>query len=309
LNTQNDKQVVKTASEARRAKTKKTLFFIRNLFKEDKLALVGVCMLLFFIVVALFAPVIAPYDPNVIHRHDDGQGAMKRLEPPSREHLFGTTNRGRDIFSQVVMGTRVALFVGLLAAFFVTVVGTIIGLVSGYYGGWIDTFFMRLVDISYAIPFVPFVIILVTLLRPSLMNIVLAIFIISWRTIARILRSQVLSVKERPYVKAGRVAGATNIRIIFLYILPNVLPLALLEMTLRMAQAILAESTVSFLGFGDPSVTSWGQILEQAFMAGAMRDAWWWVLPPGFAIALLIVSVFYTSRVLEVVANPQLRRR
>lgn len=298
---------IKTVAEYRRARIKNSFKFARDLFKEDRLALVGVCLLTFFILVAIFAPVIAPYDPNVIHRNEEG--AMKRLEPPSREHFFGTTNRGRDIFSQVVMGTRVALFVGLLAAFFVTVVGSIIGLISGYYGGWIDTFFMRLVDISYAIPFIPFVIILVTLLRPSLMNIVLAILIVSWRTIARILRSQVLSVKERPYVKAARVAGATNFRIIFLYILPNVLPLALLEMTLRMAQAILAESTISFLGFGDPSVTSWGQILEQAFMAGAMRDALWWVLPPGFAIALLIVSVFYSSRVLEVIANPQLRRR
>jgi len=281
--------------------------FIVDLFREDKLATIGVVVFIIFVVIAVLAPVIAPYEANEMIR--DEAGELRRVEPPSSDHWFGTTNRGRDVFSQVILGSRVALIVGGLAALFVTVIGTNIGLISGYYGGWIDSFFMRVVDISYAIPFIPFVIILVTLLNPSLFNIVLAITILSWRTIARLIRSQVLSVKQRPYVKAAKSAGASNLRIIFLYILPNVLPLALLEMSLRMAQAIIAEASISFVGFGDPSVTSWGQILQQAFSAGAMRHAWWWVIPPGVSIAIVITSVFFASRAIEIVANPQLRRR
>lgn len=270
---------------------KNKLKFVIDLFKEDRLATIGVIFLIIFIAVAILAPVIAPYEATEMVRGEDGE--LKRVEPPSKEHWFGTTNRGRDVFSQVILGSRVALIVGGLAAFFVTFIGTNIGLISGYFGGWIDTFFMQIVDISYAIPFIPFVIILVTFLKPSLFNIVLAISILSWRTIARLIRSQVLTVKERPYVKAAKAAGASDFRIIFLYILPNVLPLALLEMSLRMAQAIIAEASISFVGFGDPSVTSWGQILQQAFSAGAMRNAWWWVIPPGVAIAILITAVFF----------------
>lgn len=269
---------------------KNKLKFVIDLFKEDRLATIGIIFLIIFIAVAILAPVIAPYEATEMVRGEDGE--LKRVEPPSKEHWFGTTNRGRDVFSQVILGSRVALIVGGLATFFVTFIGTNIGLISGYFGGWIDTFFMRIVDISYAIPFIPFVIILVTFLKPSLFNIVLAISILSWRTIARLIRSQVLTVKERPYVKAAKAAGASDFRIIFLYILLNVLPLALLEMSLRMAQAIIAEASISFVGFGDPSVTSWGQILQQAFSAGAMRNAWWWVIPPGVAIAILITAVF-----------------
>ncbi len=290
-----------------RSKMKNSIMFIGEIFREDRLALLGIIVFIIFILVAALAPVLAPYDPNTINRDEDGR--IRRLEPPSWDHFFGTTNRGRDVFSQVIMGSRVALTVGALAAFFVTIIGTNIGLIAGYYGGWLDNLLMRIVDISYAIPFIPFVIILVTLLRPSIFNIILAITVLSWRTIARVLRAQVLSVKQRPYVKAARVAGASNIRIMFLYILPNVLPLALLEMSLRMAQAIIAEASVSFLGFGDPLVTSWGQILQQGFIAGAMRSAWWWVIPPGVAIAIVIMAVFFSSRALEIVANPQLRRR
>ncbi len=282
------------------------LELVKEIFKQDKMALIGTIVFLLFILVAIFAPYIAPHDPMEINRED---GEIMRTEPPSSEYPFGTTNRGRCVFSQVITGSRIALLVGALAAFFVTVIGTNVGLLSGYYGGWVDSFFMRIVDISYAIPFIPFVIILVTLLRPSIYNIILAIVVLTWRTIARVLRAQVLSVKQRPYVKAAKVAGASNARIIFLYILPNVLPLAMLEMSLRMAQAIIAESTVSFLGFGDPDVISWGQILQQGFSGGAMRDAWWWVMPPGIAIAIVVISVFFSSRALEFVANPQLRRR
>ncbi|NBG88150.1 ABC transporter permease [Isachenkonia alkalipeptolytica] len=280
--------------------------FLKNL-KYDKLALLGVVLLVFFIGVAIFSDGIAPHGPR--DRHYDEEGTIRRLEPPSREHPFGTTDVGRDIFSQVVLGTRTALTVGLLAAFLVTVVGSIVGIVAGYYGGWVDTVMMRVVDFFYAIPFIPFVIVLSAVLKPSIWNVILAVSLLSWRTVARLVRSQVLSIVERPYIKAGRVAGAGDFRLMFKYILPNVIPLILLEMAFMVNWAIAAEASIAFLGFGDPSVPSWGQILHIVFSTGNSRVAWWWITTPGLAIVLLLLSIFFVARALEEVVDPRLRRR
>jgi len=275
-----------------------------NLLFNDPLAVAGIIILTIFIIIAIFAPQIAPYDPNEIIRVD---GKIQRLQRPSGEFIFGTTYMGRDIFSQVVMGSRIALRVGLLAAFFVAIIGTTVGLVSGYYGGWIDTIAMRFVDILYGIPFIPFVIILVSLLKPSVWNIILAVSILTWRTVARIVRSQVLSIIQRPYIKAARVAGASDFRIMFFHILPNILPLIFVEMSFIVGWAIISEASVSFVGFGDPRAVSWGKILHTAFNNGAVRVAPWWVAPPGFAIVLLVISVFLISRGIEQAINPRLR--
>jgi len=272
----------------------------------DKLGFIGVVIIIIFLIIALFAPHIAPYDPMESLRDEDG--SLKRLEPPSREHIFGTTNRGRDVFSQVIVGTRVAVVVGLIAAFFVTLIGTNFALISGYYGGWVDNLLMRILDILYGIPFLPFCLVLVALLGPSIFNIILAISLFSWRTVARVIRSEVLTLKERPYILAAKGEGASNFRIMYVYILPNVLPLALLEMSLRVAQAIVTEATLSFLGFGAPGVVSWGQTLQLGFMSGAMRHALWWVLPPGIFLSIFVVSFFFASRTIELAVNPKLRR-
>lgn len=280
--------------------------FLENVVR-DKLALTGAIILLIFIIVGVFSAQIAPYAPDEMIRDESGQ--LKRLLPPNSEHWFGTTNVGRDVFSQVVKGTTTALIVGGLAAFLVTFVGTAIGIIAGYFGGKIDNFLMRIVDIFYAIPFIPFVIVLVALLEPSLWNVILAVSLLTWRTVARIVRSQVLIVVQRPFIKAAKVAGANHSRIMFKYILPNVIPLALLEMAFMVSWAITAEASVAFLGFGDPDATSWGQIIHYNFINGHSRDAWWWAVPPGLAIVLLLVSVFFVARALEEVVNPRLRRR
>ena len=280
--------------------------FIKGL-KKDKLALFGVLMLSVFLVVGLFSTSIAPYEAR--ERHRDETGALRSLEPPSFDHPFGTTNVGRDIYSQVVLGTRTALLVGLLAAFLVTVVGSVVGIVAGFYGGWVDAVLMRIVDFFYAIPFIPFVIVLAAVLNPSIFNVILAVSLLSWRTVARLVRSQVLSVVKRPFIKAGRVAGASNFRLMTRYVLPNVIPLILLEMAFMVNFAIAAEASISFLGFGDPDVPSWGQILSIAFATGYSRTAWWWVISPGLAIVLLLISVFFIARALEEVVDPRLRGR
>lgn len=293
---------------ARRAVNKQSLPYIfwSNL-KRDRLALFGVILLIFFIFIGVFAESLAPHGPR--DRHYDEQGTIRRLEQPSWQHPFGTTDVGRDIFSQVILGTRTALTVGFLAALLVTLVGSVVGIIAGYFGGWTDTVLMRIVDFFYAIPFIPFVIVLSAILQPSIWNIILAVSLLSWRTVARIVRSQVLSIARRPYIKAARVAGAGHLRIMARYILPNVIPLVLLEMAFMVNWAIMAEASVAFLGFGDPRVTSWGQILHINFVSGYSRLAWWWTAPPGLAIVLLLLSIFFVARSLEAVVDPRLRRR
>jgi peptide/nickel transport system permease protein len=280
---------------------------IYHALRNDRLALVGVVVTLLFLVVAAFAPQIAPYDPNTIFR--DEAGRVLILQPPSLAHPFGTTNLGRDVFSMTIHGTRPAVLVGLLAAFLVTVIGTTLGLVSGFYGGWIDSLIMRLVDILYGIPLLPTVLILIVVLGPGLWSFIIAVTALSWRGTARIIRSQVLSVRERPFVKAGRLSGASTPRLIMKYIAPSILPLALLEMSFTVGWVIITEASVAFIGFGDPNMLSWGQVLQMAFLTGSARFAWWWLVPPGAAIVLFVLAIFLSARTLEGVVNPRLRER
>ena len=234
---------------------------------------------------------------------------VSRLLPPSREHWFGTDHLGRDLFSQNVHGSQIALLVGFLGATLVVLIGTNVGLIAGYYRGRTETILMRTVDVMYGIPFEPFALILVLLFQPSLTIVILAVSLLTWRTVARLIRSQVLSLRERPFVKAARVAGASDLRIMYLHIFPNVLPLVFLELAIIVGVSIIAEATLSFLGLGPPQAISWGGILHDARLSGAWRTAWWWNLPPGIFIMTTVLSVFFISRSLEVVANPRLRAR
>lgn len=232
---------------------------------------------------------------------------INELAPPSRDHLFGTTHLGRDIWSQVMYGSRIALLVGITAALVVNIIGVTVGLVAGYYRGTTDSLLMRITDIMYGLPLEAFAIILVLIFGPSLWIIILAIGLLTWRTNARVIRSQVLSLAQRPFIKAARVAGASHLRILFVHIAPNILPLAFLQLAVAIAYAITAEATLSFLGLGPPQLHSWGTILHAARLSGAWRTAWWWVLPPGIFITITVVSVFLISRSLEVLTNPRLR--
>ncbi|HLE77661.1 MAG TPA: ABC transporter permease [bacterium] len=281
------------------------LGILRRILFRDLSTAVGITVIVLFVLVALLAPVLMTDDPWAINRRPNG--TIARLDPPSRAHWLGTTDLGRDIYSQVVVGSRAALLVGFLAALMTTVVGTSVAVIAGYFGGWVDDLLMRVVDFAYAVPFVPFVIILVSLLKPSLANVIIAIALLYWRSSARVIRAQVLSLRERPYIKAARVAGAGPWRIIYHHITPNILPLAMLYMAIGVGWAIITESSVSFLGLGDPLVISWGSMLNLAFTTGAMQRAWWWVLPPGFSIILLVVATFLVGRSVEEYANPRLR--
>lgn len=279
---------------------------VLEVLQRDRLALIGTILYIFFIGVAILAPYIAPYGPLEVVQED---GIWLANEEPSERFLLGTTNLGRDIFSQLVYGSRTALLVGFSAAVAVAFTGTLVGLVSGYFGGLVEAGLMRLADVAFGIPFLPFIIVLVAFMEPSIWNIVVAMALLLWRDTGRVIRSQVLVVKEKAFVSAARVSGASDWRIIFLYIAPSILPLSFLYGSLAIGWAILTEASVSFLGFGDPNAVSWGFMLQDAFVSQAMsRGAWYWIIPPGVAIMLSVMAGFFIGRGFEEVLFPRLRR-
>ena len=265
----------------------------------------GLVVVLLFIVVAVLAPLIAPYGAFEVVYHADH--SVIRLSPPSWQNWFGTTNQGMDVFSQLVWGSRVALIVGLLSALGSVVLGTLIGLIAGYFGGWVDEVLMRLTDVAFGIPFLPFAMVVISIAKPSLGLVILLVVFFLWRTTARVIRAQVLTLKTRPFIWAARAAGAGDVQILFRHITPNVLPLSFLYMAIGVQGGVMLEAALSFLGFGDPNVLSWGIMLNAAFQAGAMRSAWWWVVPPGVALSLFVISVFMITRAYEERLNPRLR--
>lgn len=276
--------------------------------RRDRFALTGLVIYALLTLVAIAAPFVAPYDPHDLTYLLDGEVAADL--PPSVAHPLGTTNLGRDVFSQVLHGARAALVVGFTAAFGVVVLGTIVGLVAGYYGGWVDVLLMRLADVAFGIPFLPLAIVLVAFLGPSIWNVVLVMTLLLWRDTGRIIRSQVLSLRTRSYVEAAQVLGASHARTMFVHIAPNILPLSFLYGSLAIGWAILTEASISFLGFGDPNVISWGFMLQDAYNSQALaRQAFYWFVPPGLCIMLAVMAGFFISRGYEELLFPRLRRR
>ncbi len=288
------------------------------IYRRNKLGLVGLGILLFFAIIALLAPIIAPYNPYDV----SSIGVAPPMAPPAWVRLFnpsipedqvfgllGSDEVGRDLFSQLVYGARVSLAVGILAALLATLLGTVIGLVSGYAGGIVDEILMRITDFFLVLPGLPLVIVLAAVLGPNIFNVIFVIGITSWPSIARIIRSQVLAVKEFPYIESVRAVGASSWRIMFVHILPNVAPLVYVNMAINVANAILIEAGLSFLGLGDPNHISWGTILFFAEQSQAIiKGAWWYVIPPGICILLVALSFIFIGHALDEILNPKLRR-
>jgi peptide/nickel transport system permease protein len=280
---------------------------IFKLFRKNIIGTIGLTIFVFFVLVAIFANQLAPYDPMEIQFFSEG--GVKRLLPPSLDHLLGTTYMGRDVFSQMVVGTRVAVLVGVISAVCVAFIGTNIGLIAGYFGGIVERILMGIVDIIYGIPFLPFALILVSVLGPGVQNVILAIVLITWRNSSRVIRAQVLSLKNRTFIEAAKLSGAGHFRLLYKHIAPNVIPVSLIYVSTSMASAIMSESSISFLGLGDPMQVSWGRILYTCYQSQAMFKAPWWILPPGIAITLLVLSGYMMGRAFEEIANPKLRER
>ena len=272
------------------------------LYKQSHIAMFGLFLVLTFIAVALAAPWVAPYDPRAL--------VGKPFERPGEDHILGTDQVGRDIYSQLIWGSRISLMVGLFASVFSVAIGTAIGLVSGYLRGPIDTVLMRITDLFITLPSIPLMLILAAIIGRSVWNIILVIAVTGWTGTARMVRAQTLSIKERPYVEAARSVGARDSQIMFRHILPNIIPLIFANAIVGIVNAILAESGLSFLGLGDPTKPSWGLILRHANEVGAMATGrLWFIIPPGVCIMLITIGFAFSSYSLDQILNPRLRER
>ncbi len=275
-------------------------------FRRDRLALVGLIVLLGFAAMALLAPWLVD---------DRALSAVASLDnptwaKPSGEFFLGTDHLGRSVAAQFIAGSRVSLFVGLMATIFTIAIGSAVGIIAGFAGKWLDATLMRFTDWFLVIPFLPLAIVLAAVLGRGIWNVIFVISITSWPSTARLVRAQVLTVRERLYVDRARALGATQLHVIRRHVLPNVAPLILASATLAVPISILTETTLSFLGLGDPTQASWGKTLEEAFQAGAIsRSAWWYYLPAGVGIVTVVLAFTLFGRALEEILDPRLRDR
>jgi peptide/nickel transport system permease protein len=275
-------------------------------FRHDRLAVAGLVVLIVFAAIALLAPVLSSRS-GLSAATSTGNPTWAR---PSGDFPLGTDNLGRSVAAQFVWGSRISLFVGLMATLLTIAIGSIVGIVSGFFGRWTDAALTRLTDWFLVVPFLPLAIVLAAVLGRSIWNIIFVIGITSWPSTARLVRAQVLTVKERLYVDRARALGAGRAHVIGRHVLPNVAPLILANTTLAVPISILTETTLSFLGLGDPTQASWGKTLEEAFRSGAInREAWWYYLPAGLGIVAVVLAFTLFGRALEEILDPRLRER
>lgn len=273
-------------------------------YRKDKMGLAGLSILLVFIAVAIYA----------VFADDTGlsitEATGPRLDPPSLEYPFGTDDQGRSVFTLTLHGSKISLLVGLSATAITMVIGSAVGLIAGFRGGWTDQLLMRITDWGLVIPWLMLAISLASIFGQSLFVIILVIGLTTWPSTARLVRSQTLSVRERPYVERSRALGASNWQLVSRHVLPNVMPVIMANTVLIVAIAILSETALSFLGLGDPLSKSWGSILEDASSGGAAtRGAWWWLGAPGLCIVLVVLAFTMIGFALDQIINPRLRER
>ncbi|MDD2366827.1 MAG: ABC transporter permease [Desulfuromonadaceae bacterium] len=268
--------------------------------KRNRLSLIGGIVVLAMFLVSLLAPLISPYDPSAIN-------AWHVLAPPSSQHWFGTDELGRDVLSRVIYGARISLKVGVVAIGIAVVIGTAVGLVSGYYSGIVDTLLMRTVDIMLCFPAFFLILAVITFLEPSIWYIMMVIGLTGWMGVARLVRAETLSIREMEYIQAARCIGCSNLRIIFRHILPNAISPVLVAATLGVAGAILTESALSFLGIGvQPPTPSWGNILTSG--KDYIEFAWWLSLFPGLAILATVLAYNLLGEGIRDALDPRVKR-
>lgn len=276
-------------------------------FRNSRQGMIGLAVLAFFVALALAAPLLADAkELNPVFARAQGN---PQWAPPDFFGPLGTDHIRRSVWAQFVWGSRVSLFVGLAATVLTILIGSIVGIISGFVGGRLDGALMRLTEWFLVIPFLPLAIVLASVLGRSVWNIIFVIGITSWPSTARLVRAQVLTVKQRLFVDRSRSLGASGGHIVLHHVLPNVSGLILANATLAVPISILTETTLSFLGLGDPSSASWGKTLEEAFVNGAIvRNAWWYFLPAGLGILAVVLAFTMIGRTLEEIANPRLSR-
>jgi peptide/nickel transport system permease protein len=274
--------------------------FLRAVLRERKAAVIGLAIILFFIVLAIIAPYISPYSIT--------QQTCAVYAPPSGQHWLGCDDGGIDLLSEIMQGGRISLIVGFAATLVAMVIGGGVGILSGYFSGPVDVALMRVTDYLIVIPDLVFMIVIADVWGASLFHVIMVIGILEWTTTARVIRAQVMSLRERVYVKRTRALGAGHLRIIGKHILPQVGPLLMANTVLTIAIAIYLETALAFLGLEDPTVTTWGTILEHAFERTAISSgAWWAIVPDGIVIAVLIAGCFLFGQAIEDALNPRLK--
>ena len=267
--------------------------------KRNRMAMTGLALVLGLFVVSIFAPWLAPYDPNLID-------LKQVLMPPSPAHYLGTDTLGRDVLSRIIFGSRVSLKVGFVAVGLATLIGLFIGALAGYYGGWVDSALMRLVDLMLCFPAFFLILAVIALLEPSIWNIMAVIGLTGWMGVARLVRAEFLSLREREFVTAARALGAGDIRLILRHMLPNALAPVMVSATLGVAGAILTESALSFLGLGvQPPTPSWGNILTAG--KDNIEIAWWLSVFPGLAILITVMSYNLLGEGIQEAIDPRLK--
>ncbi|MGA9492363.1 MAG: ABC transporter permease [Mycobacterium sp.] len=274
--------------------------FFRTVLRERKAAVVGLSIIGFFVLLSIVAPYISPYSIT--------QQTCAVYAPPSGAHWLGCDDGGIDMLSELMQGGRISLVVGFAATLVAMIIGGGVGILSGYFGRWIDIGLMRITDYLLVIPDLVLMIVIADVWGASLFHVIMVIGILEWTSTARIIRAQVMSLRERVYVKRTRALGASNARIIWKHILPQVGPLLIANTVLTIAIAIYLETALAFLGLEDPTVTTWGTILENAFQRTAISSgAWWAIVPAGFVIAAVIVGCFLFGQAVEDALNPRLK--
>lgn len=279
-----------------------SLFFdvVWKRFRRNRFAVAGGIIVLVMILVSLLAPYITPYAPDALD-------AYSVLLPPSSTHWLGTDDVGRDVLTRLIFGAQISLKVGFISIGIATVIGTLVGLVSGYYGGITDSILMRFVDIMLCFPTFFLILAVIAIREPSINNIMIVIGATSWMGISRLVRAEVLSIRERDYIMAARAIGCSDARIIFRHILPNAIGPVLVFATLGIAGAILTESALSFLGLGVlPPTPSWGNILASG--KEYLEFAWWLFLFPGLAIMITVLAYYLLGEGIRDALDPRLQR-
>jgi peptide/nickel transport system permease protein len=295
--------VARTSAQLVRQRRRASLRANWKLFTDSRWGVIGLVVLVLFVLVAICAPLLADADGLQVTKATGGV-----LEPPSSQYWLGTDENGRSILTLLIWGSRISLFVGLFATVISMVLGTLVGLMSGFFEGWPAAILFRVTEWFLVIPYLPLALILATVLGPSLLTISLVIGLTSWPATALLIRAQTLSIRERPYLERARVLGAGRWRQMSRHVLPNVTPMIFANTTLTVAGAILTETTLSFLGLGDPTRISWGSMLEAAFGVGAMTTgAWWYIVPPGVCVVIVVLAFTLVGQALEEVFNPRLR--
>ncbi len=275
-------------------------------FRGNRPGMVGLSILVFFLLLAVYGAVFIGHA-----KIDPASATGPSFAAPSLKYPLGTDNFGRSVLDLLISGAHISLLVGFVATVGAMLLGAVIGITSGYFGGTIvDTILNAFTNWFLVIPWLVLAIVLAAILGPTLMNVTVVIAVTSWASTARLVRAQALTVKERPYVERARALGAGHWHMITRHILPNVFPVLFANAVLTVALAILSETTLSILGLGDPTAVSWGRIIEESFTAGALTAGWWWwILPPGIAIVLVTLAFTMCGHALDEVLNPKLRLR